>query len=300
MRNFFKSLSYNLILIILVYSCSSDDTEDTQTVPLEPVASQYALENDSIVEFLKTHFYNYDDFKTLSSSETAELIIDTIAGDNIDKIALYDQVSTMTIDIADENDEMVGHNLYYIINREGNGANPSVADSVFVSYKGLTLGNTTFDSRKIPIWLDQTSVVRGFQEFTALLKRGDIITNNNGTYSFDNFGIGMVIMPSGLGYFNNGTVNIPAYSPLIFQINLNTLNIADHDNDGVNSLYEDIDKDHLFNDDDTDSDNIPNYLDADDDGDGVLTKDEYDANDDGIVDDSDGDGIPDYLDNDEE
>ena len=179
----------------------------------------------------------------------------------------------MTIEIADENDEMVGHNLYYIINREGNGANPSVADSVFVSYKGLTLGNTTFDSRKIPIWLDQTSVVRGFQEFTALLKRGDIITNNNGTYSFDNFGIGMVIMPSGLGYFNNGTVNIPAYSPLIFQINLNTLNIADHDNDGVNSLYEDIDKDHLFNDDDTDSDNIPNYLDADDDGDGVLTKD---------------------------
>ena len=107
-------------------------------------------------------------------------------------------------------------------------------------------------------------------------------------------------MPSGLGYFNNGTVNIPAYSPLIFQINLNTLNIADHDNDGVNSLYEDIDNDHLFNDDDTDSDNIPNYLDADDDGDGVLTKDEYDANDDGIVDDSDGDGIPDYLDNDEE
>ena len=33
---------------------------------------------------------------------------------------------------------------------------------------------------------------------------------------------------------------------------------------------------------------------------GVLTKDEYDANGDGIVDDTDGDGIPYYLDNDQE
>ena len=56
MRNFFKSLSYNLILIILVYSCSSDDTEDTQTVPLEPVASQYALEND--LKFIKVKIIN--------------------------------------------------------------------------------------------------------------------------------------------------------------------------------------------------------------------------------------------------
>ena len=35
----------------------------------------------------------------------------------------------------------------------------------------------------------------------------------------------------------------------------------------------------------------------DDDNDGILTKDEYDADGDGIADDSDGDGIPDYLDN---
>jgi hypothetical protein len=39
-------------------------------------------------------------------------------------------------------------------------------------------------------------------------------------------------------------------------------------------------------------------LDPDDDGDGVLTKDEYDTDGNGIPDDSDGDGIPDYLDND--
>ena len=56
---------------------------------------------------------------------------------------------------------------------------------------------------------------------------------------------------------------------------------------------------HIFINDDTDSDNIPNYRDRDDDGDGILTKDEYDVDGDGVADDSDGDGIPDYLDNDE-
>ena len=299
MQNFFRKAFYNLILLFLIYSCSNDSTiNNTVSIPLEPIASQYALENDSIIEFLQNHFYNYDDFNKLSSNETVELIIDSISGVNSNKISLYDQVSTISVEIADENDQIVSHNLYYIINREGNGPNPTVADSVFVSYKGLTLSNSTFDSRKDPIWLDQTTVVRGFQEFLPLLKRGDIIVNNNGSYSFDNFGIGMVFMPSRLGYYQNSTQTIPAYSPLIFQINLNTLNTTDHDSDRVNSVDEDINNDHIFTNDDTDSDGIPNYFDRDDDGDGILTKDEYDANSDGVVDDSDGDGIPDYLDND--
>ena len=299
MQKIFRKAFYNFILLSLIYSCSNDSTiNNTVSIPLEPIASQYALENDSIIEFLQNHFYNYDDFNKLSSNETVELIIDSISGVNSNKISLYDQVSTISVEIADENDQMVSHNLYYIINREGNGPNPTVADSVFVSYKGLTLSNSTFDSRKDPIWLDQTTVVRGFQEFLPLLKRGDIIVNNNGSYSFDNFGIGMVFMPSRLGYYQNSTQIIPAYSPLIFQINLNTLNTTDHDSDRVNSVDEDINNDHIFTNDDTDSDGIPNYFDRDDDGDGILTKDEYDANSDGVVDDSDGDGVPDYLDND--
>ena len=74
--------------------------------------------------------------------------------------------------------------------------------------------------------------------------------------------------------------------------------LTDHDSDGVNSIEEDLNKDHIFNNDDTDSDGIPNFYDNDDDGDGILTKDEYDSDQDGVADDSDQDGIPDYLDND--
>jgi len=295
----FRNIIFFLSIVILFNSCSGTDDEETDSVPLEPISTQYVIENDSIIEFMQTHFYNYEDFTNLSSNSTIELIIDTISGDNSDKISLFDQVTTLSIDILDENDEVVPHNLYYIINREGSGQSPTVADSVFVSYKGLTLGNNVFDSRKNPVWLDNTTVVRGFKEFNALLKRGDISTNPNGTYEFNNFGVGFVIMPSFLGYYENNTATIPAYSPLIFQVNMHTMNTADHDADGINSIDEDLNGDHIFSNDDTDSDNIPNYRDRDDDGDGVLTEDEYDEDGDGIPDDSDGDGIPDYLDNDE-
>ena len=285
--------------ILFITSCSNDDNNVNTIVDLEPVLDQYILENDSIVTYMKTHFYNYEDFQNLTSNSSVDLAIDTIAGDNSNKVSIFDQVTTFTVDIVDENDEIVPHNMYYIINREGNGQNPSVADSVFVSYKGFRpYSDDVFDSKPFPVWLDNVFNIRGFKEFTSFLKRGDVIINNDGTYDFENFGIGFVIMPSKLGYYDNSTSKIPAYSPLIFQVNLHTLNVTDHDLDTINSIEEDLNGDNdLFND-DTDEDGIPNFQDIDDDNDGILTKDEYDQNGDNVPDDSDNDGIPDYLDSD--
>ena len=297
MNKHFFSLLYISLTLIIVFSCSSDSSDDQQTaLPPNEIGPQYTKENDSIIDFLKNHFYNYDDFENISSNEQIELKIDSIKGDNLNKTPLFNQVTTMSVDILNSNDEKISHNLYYIITRPGVGESPTVADSVFVSYKGMLISNSTFDTRKNPVWLDQTSVVRGFQEFTPLLKKGNVVINNNGTYSFENFGSGIVIFPSKLGYYEKPTSSIPAYSPLIFQVNLKTLNTTDHDSDGVNSIEEDLNNDHIFTNDDTDSDGIPNFYDNDDDGDGIPTKDEYDSDDDGVVDDSDQDGIPDYLD----
>ena len=285
--------------ILFITSCSNDDNNVNTIIDLEPVLDQYILENDSIVTYMKTHFYNYEDFQNLASNSSVDLVIDTIAGDNSNKVSIFDQITTFTVDVVDENDEIVPHNMYYIINREGNGQNPSVADSVFVSYKGFRpYSDDVFDSKPFPVWLDNVFNIRGFKEFTSFLKRGDVIINNDGTYDFENFGIGFVIMPSKLGYYDNSTSKIPAYSPLIFQVNLHTLNVTDHDLDTINSIEEDLNGDNdLFND-DTDEDGIPNFQDIDDDNDGILTKDEYDQNGDNVPDDSDNDGIPDYLDSD--
>lgn len=280
---------------MIFFSCKKDDTNITN-IPLEDLSQQYTLENDSIIQFMKSHFFNYDDFNDLSPNDSPEIVFDSIIGDNIDKTPIYDQVSTLQISVKDADDNLVNHNLYYHIIREGVGENPTVADSVFVSYKGLLLDGVSFDTRKNPIWMEAKNLIRGFQEFLPLLSKGDIRVNNNGTYEFFNFGIGFAIFPSGLGYFQSGSISIPPYSPLIFKVNMMTLNRTDHDNDSVLTIIEDLNGDHDFNNDDTDSDNIPNFLDDDDDGDGVLTINEYDLNKDGIPDDTDGDGIPDYLD----
>ena len=280
---------------MIFFSCKKDDTNITN-IPLEDLSQQYTLENDSIIQFMKSHFFNYDDFKDLSPNDSPEIVFDSIIGDNIDKTPIYDQVSTLQISVKDADDNLVNHNLYYHIIREGIGENPTVADSVFVSYKGLLLDGVSFDTRKNPIWMEAKNLIRGFQEFLPLLSKGDVRVNNNGTYEFFNFGIGFAIFPSGLGYFQSGSISIPAYSPLIFKVNMMTLNRTDHDNDSVLTIIEDLNGDHDFNNDDTDSDNIPNFLDDDDDGDGVLTINEYDLNKDGIPDDTDGDGIPDYID----
>jgi hypothetical protein len=280
---------------MIFFSCKKDDTNITN-IPLEDLSQQYTLGNDSIIQFMKSHFFNYDDFNDLSPNDSPEIVFDSIIGDNLDKTPIYDQVSTLQISVKDTDDNLVNHNLYYHIIREGIGENPTVADSVFVSYKGLLLDGVSFDTRKNPIWMEAKNLIRGFQEFLPLLSKGDVRVNNNGTYEFFNFGIGFAIFPSGLGYFQSGSISIPAYSPLIFKVNMMTLNRTDHDNDSVLTIIEDLNGDHDFNNDDTDSDNIPNFLDDDDDGDGVLTINEYDLNKDGIPDDTDGDGIPDYID----
>lgn len=80
--------------------------------------------------------------------------------------------------------------------------------------------------------------------------------------------------------------------------------LVEDDNDGIPAELEDINGNGNYEDDDTDNDGIPNYLDVDDDGDNVLTtaeNPEYTETD-GLANaqDTDGDGTPDYLDNDDD
>ena len=96
-------------------------------------------------------------------------------------------------------------------------------------------------------------------------------------------------------------LGIPAYSPIIFKFDLYQYFENDHDNDNVPSYLEDIDGDGELNNDDTDGNRVPDYLDPDDDGDGIPTKNEDLDGEDGK---GDGDptndigknGIPKYLD----
>lgn len=82
---------------------------------------------------------------------------------------------------------------------------------------------------------------------------------------------------------------------------IDTLYCDDDDNDGILSINEDINQDGNPENDDSDGDGVPNYLDYDDDDDTLATLSE-DADLDGDVmnDDTDADGVPNYLDNDDD
>lgn len=286
----------SLFLIAIAIVACSEDTMTSE--PPRDYEDQYAVDNDSLINYLKSHYYNYEDFQSAAADEFVEFKIDSIPPGNTTLTSLYDQVTTESVIITNSDDEEIAHNYYYLIAREGVGERPTVADSTYVTYRGRLLNGTVFDFKTDPIWFDLTSLVRGFSEFTAKLKRGTYVENTDGTVDFSNFGAGMVFMPSAMGYYSQTTGVVPAYSPLVFSVNLLTLKRTDHDNDGVLSIDEDLNANKNLLDDNTDNDSLPNFRDTDDDGDGTPTKDELDKDNDGVYDDTDGDGTPDYLDSD--
>jgi len=286
-------LTFTAILLIAL-SCKKDSGPE----PIRDAQEQTINDDELLVNYLQTHFYNYEDFENEPDNYKIEILLDTINEENSNKTTLWDQVQTKTIVLKDRNDKEFPNNLYYLEVRRGIGDSPSNIDSTFVTYKGSLLNGNIFDLRQLPTWFDLTGVVRGFREFLPKLSSGDHTLNNDGTYDLDHYGQGILFIPSTLGYYAQNLLAIPKYSPLIFSVALHKVNPADHDNDGILSRDEDADGDGDPYNDDTDEDNRPNYIDADDDGDGTNTRVEFDRDGDGIADDDDNDGTPDYLDQD--
>ena len=302
------------LLIATVWSCKKDDGTDLVIVPPRAL-DEVAVEDDAAIEaFLETHFYNYEEFANPPAEFDFKIKIGVIEGDNADKIPLMQQVQSETVtvtntDLGLEDEQSVQQTYYYLIAREGGGERPTAADSTFVNYEGSLLDGTVFDERSNN-WLYLPFLVRGFAKGASQLRAGtEIVVNEDGTTKITNSGVGMVFMPSGLGYFNNLQGEIPRYSPLIFKLELGLMVAdTDYDNDGIPSIMEDLNGDGNLNNDNTDREAeirartglIPNHLDADDDGDGTPTRDEIiiDANGNITFPDTDGDGIPDYLDKD--
>ena len=247
---------YILFSFFIIYSCKKEE-EVIVELPRE-VGEQAILDEQSLEDFLSTHFYNYEDFQ--NSDIQTKISFDTISGENSEKKPLINQIKKSTISVKTSDGSFVNHSIYTLVAREGIGQTPSSVDSTYVSYEGLLLNKLSFDKSLTPIWFDLTSVVRGFREGMTALKPGNFSVDQNNLPEFSNYGQGAIFMPSGLGYFGNTTGSIPAYSPIIFKIDLFLVKQTDHD------------------------------------GDGILSADEFDNDGDGIADDSDGDGLADYLD----
>ena len=304
-------------LALIAVSCRNDDN-GIVTVPPR-LLSEVAPENDDeIQEFLSTHFYNYEEFQNPPAGFDFRIVIDTVAGENSDKIPLLEQVSSATVTVSatefalEDGEEDIPHTYYYLVAREGVGAYPSEADSTFVRYQGITLDRRVFDgATETAIWFDLAQIqapLEGFRGFSVGMQHfrtgGAPIINPDGTFSVEDYGVGMFIFPSGLGSFNSFFGGIPQYAPLIFTVELFAYNQTDHDGDGIPSIMEDLNGNGFLYDDNTDEDEetntlrISNFLDFDDDNDGTPTRDEIDFDGEGnpVFRDTDGDGVFDHLD----
>ncbi len=275
-------LNYSLPILILFIALLSCNKDDDNTVPHDPVA-QALLDDDELVAYLQSHYY-------------IPAVDDEVFG-TIDTLMNNEPSLFSTIQTQEITEEDIKYKIYHFIENAGLNNAPTKTDSVLVNYRGFLLDSTKFDERLAYTWLPLTNVIRGWSHGFIKYKDGTNISEAGKPLKFEDTGDGVMFIPSGLAYANFGTVNIGVNKSLIFHIKLGLVERADHDNDLVLSNIEDINGDGNANNDDTDGDNTPDYLDIDDDGDGILTRDE-DADEDGdpTNDDSDGDGTPNYLD----
>ena len=258
------------LVFIVLFSCSDDD-DGIIVVPPHERDEEAVIAQDEIEEFLQTHFYNYEEFENPTSDFDYKIKFGEITGDNSSKTPLIDQV--LSKDVVDIFDENVTYKLYYLKERQGEGDEIAYPDIASISYEGMFLTDLSiFDSSLTPVRFDLTQIVDGLQ--SALIEFNGatgFAENTDGTLTFENYGIGAVFIPSGLGYFNTPPPTIPFYSQLIFTFHPYLIEKGDQDSDGVLTIFEDIDGNGLELDDDTDGNGVPNFADPDDDGDGRLT-----------------------------
>jgi len=265
-------------VLLTISSCKKED-DGVVSFPLRDRAEEAQVANAEITTYLETHFYNYEEFANPDADFDYRIKFDTIAGDNASKAPLMDQVSSKIV--TDREEENITYTLYYLSVIEGEGKQVNFPDIVTLSYEGRLLSNNSlFDSSVNPVRFDLTQVINGFQDGLKEFKTAtNIIENEDGTVTYENYGVGAVFIPSGIGYFSNSpSFALPAYSQLIFTFQVYATQNGDQDDDGVPSIFEDLNNNDLEEDDDTDGDFVPNYADNDDDNDGRLTKNEIETN----------------------
>ena len=318
-----KYKPYILLITILLlgFSCGDDDDDGIIEVPEADRTEQQVIDNDSLVRYLQSHYVNASLLSNNPTISFTEININQLPDDGElpnpnQNSLLIDIVETLTTTYFDVEYE------YYIlkINQGGSENSPNFSDKVRVSYEGTLMDDTVFDSSSTPVDFDLTSTIAGWGRVLPEFNLAEDFTiNSDGTVTCKNPGIGIMFLPSGLGYYSAAAGSVPVYSNLIFKFKVFQSELNDHDFDNVPSHLEDINGDYDLTNDNSDDDTFADFVDSDDDNDGTLTIDEdlepdsdltVDRDGDGdptndigdgdpTNDDTDGDGIPNYLDPDD-
>jgi len=290
MNTFFKAILLITLSIFIVSCTKSDNT----TVSLRDYAEQYDKDIKLIEKFLQTHYIEVINHPGFTDDKDVAYIEIPEGGS---QTSIWNSPDLVTDFTVDQND--ITYKVYYLKLRQGSGPtskSPCNVDKVLTAYRGeylYTVKETVegveverlkhdqFEESINPqTYFNLTSVIKGWSEVFPKFTTGTYSANVDGTITFNDFGAGVMFLPSGLAYYANSTATIPAYSPLVFSFKLYEIQRNDQDGDGIDSYLEDINGDGyvrilgsgVVNPDDTDGDEIPDFLDVDDDADTFKTK----------------------------
>ena len=124
---------------------------------------------------------------------------------NAEKQAIEDYLTANNLSVSPQ-----ASGLYYIEIKEGKGKTAAHGKRVMVHYTGKLLDGTVFDSSiesgtPLDFTVGINPMIAGFTEGIQLMKKG---------------GKALLLMPSHLAYGERSTGKIPAYSPLLFEVEL--------------------------------------------------------------------------------
>lgn len=273
-----------LCLLLGFQSCKKDD-DAAPLVPPRDRNEQQIVDKDSLLGYLETHYYNSADFEANPNPSISDLVITKLnPGENE-----APEGNTLLLDAVDVKEVKYSgadYEFYVLVLNQGGGEDkPTFADDILVNYEGFTLDNKVFDSSITPETFELINLIPGWRKVLPDFNTAESFADmEDGTVDFVNKGVGVMFLPSGLGYFSNAQTKIPAYSPIVFKFELLQMYQNDFDGDGIPSYLEDLNGDGEFtmnfenrndpNDDDTDGNYELDYADPDDDGDGILTRNE--------------------------
>jgi len=298
---------YFLTVLTIFISCESDDGPTVTFVEADRTEQQ-VKDRDSLLNYLTTHYYNSSFLESGTNHEYTDIIITELPqdadGNYLDmpdpdeNTLLMDDVDILTTEYFE-----VSYEYYVLRLNQGSGDSPAFTDAVRVKYEGTSVRTEEiFDSSITPISLPLVGngftsfgTIRAWQLVMPTFNTALDFSSESGIVNYNDFGLGVMFVPSGLAYFSGNTTGA-SYDNLIFKIELLQMEEQDHDSDLVPSYLEDLNDNIDVTDDDTDEDGLPNFIDLDDDGDGVLTINEDIDGDGDPTNDIGANGIPKYLD----
>ncbi|WP_405570397.1 FKBP-type peptidyl-prolyl cis-trans isomerase [Winogradskyella sp. Asnod2-B02-A] len=289
-----KTLRLSLILLtltIVFVSCNGDDDNGSTFVAADRTEQQ-VIDDAVILQYLSSHYYNSSFFETGSDFKYTDIIISELPinlngeyeamPDPTNNTLLFDAVETRTATYYD-----VEYKYYVLSLNQGEGDTPKFTDFVRARYEGSSINEevggeeVVFDSA---ITAEDFYLQTDFVSIVSVIKAWQLVMptfsaaesfgiDGNGSVNYTNPGLGMMFVPSGLGYFSGVTTGA-SYDNLIFKFELLQTDTVDHDDDGIPSYIEDLNENLDIEDDDTDEDGFFNFIDNNDDGDNVFTIDE--------------------------